>query len=789
MSPQDLLERLSASWNSLKKRWSAPFRTIALTCFWGALFAWASVSLYRAIAPRLEYPDLEDDTLIFTPIAIQESHGKSFGEVFRFVFHLAHEYGIPSLNIYWHLMQRFLGLEVKYYSLSLFALHHLNALLFWVLLARGFRMGIAASAFSAIFFLVYSPQFHAYLWPISFQHLSVLSGVFLTLILYRETENRIAQGAPRALWWKKATVAAAVLSSLLRVTIFLAPFHIALDIFCTSGSEQEIRRRLRWWTPLFLVYLPFRILSFFRGAEGQAISVRLLFLDLGVPYWVIGALLLAASVSILLFLHRLWKLVNDPLSTVRRRMFAQYSPMTTFIAGCVFALLSLGHIAPWILAFKLSWIPEASLYKTLLYDRWHVVTLPAVLKGGPTLTEALSFFVLLLFAYVCFRSLRERLPFLGWYLVACAGVAQFDTRIPSRYYIYLSPLVAVCVATLISEGGGFVLRKMKLSAKLFLGTAMAGIAAFLILAHTTTLQTRLSLSRLPGLITHYDYVLAAETIRQDLASHPEKAEHLRQPQGGLHVCGIQPAWFFMQNHAMIAPDWDAETFHPFKYVLGATLHWPIERATEVRVNGPCRPGEICYAVARDGVYDAEGNNLDPFYRNFKEGMRRFYAGENREALAMLTEAVQARPFFFRYLAPGIPPEEFSHPSGRTLLELINQLTWWIIPTQEFRFEWVKKEHLNHLHALAVMAYLEDLEGIRSRSSQTLETLKKIAIRKGEQGQHPLQWGDIQRITDGLSNPKSRVKIRDFLIEKEKIRSVPLWVKPGEPEEPMEISGT
>ena len=212
-----------------------------------------AASFLIALYPQIKGHVFEEDLLWFVPAVARQTEGLSILKLINYFFaSLPTWYASPALKIYTFAALRLFGPLAQYFIFISIMVHFLcSALLF--LLCRNLGLNSRISFLSALMYLVLFAHFHAYMWPMAFQHLIVVFFILAGLVLYLKTIKRINQGRNYRPFFI-AAIAVNLVASFCSFSILILPLIILTHIlFCARGNKERIRQ-YDMWLPVFIIY-------------------------------------------------------------------------------------------------------------------------------------------------------------------------------------------------------------------------------------------------------------------------------------------------------------------------------------------------------------------------------------------------------------------------------------------------------------------------------------------------------------------------------------------------------
>lgn len=377
----------------------------------------------------------ETDLGWMLPMMRQHLEGRSLPEVLKFLFSPAPlRLGQPLLKLFLFPAAAW-GWPIGALVAMAAALHGLNALM---VAGVGRRLGFSAwtSGSASVVYLCLFAHFHSVLWPPASQHLLAVTSILGILWLYLKTEERPGSGQPsRGLF--RMTLAAAAVSSLGRSAV-LAPLLVLTHLLLISPDCKERLRRFDRWLPLFALFLIYPAISF--SFVGDPIFNDKI-AHLPGPDVIKMASLIGLGITALALLRAMLK--RPPPAAWRWWLWAGVAAAwaALVLRDHRQLLLPYNGLVPWTALWASFLDPFRSALGTDSTLPYHYLTAQISLLS---LTLSVAGAVLFLKVFAAKEKGLRLLPV--WYAVCLIYIlnyySSYPVRIPSRYFIYLSPVFA-----------------------------------------------------------------------------------------------------------------------------------------------------------------------------------------------------------------------------------------------------------------------------------------------------------------------------------------------------------
>lgn len=629
--------------------------------------------------------------------------------------------GQPVLKIYLWLGQAFFHGAMTPLVLIAVAMHLANAVLLYVL-SRQLALGRRVSLCAALIYLTFFAHFHAYLWPTAFQHLVAVTTILGLVTAYAHAE-RLGAGHRAARGWYVAVLGLTLMASLQRSTL-IAPALILTHILCCSTSTNDRAARYARWTPLFALYAVYPVLAL------TCVGDPIISTALAQGWWGPGVTTAALLLGIAAGLWAVRWFVRAPAHDRRRWWLTRVVLPAAGLA--VFVLLCLRDHRQLLLPYN-ALLPLGStlasfldpLHTALAFDAVEPYYLLPVQTGVMYLLLAVA--LPALFLAEALPRAPQRLLLVVWYALCLLrlNVGSYLIRIPSRYFIYLSPVAAILLSwAMISIVEGLSARARLRQPLRDLVTA--GFVVLLCAPNVLAIRVALFRGRLANTYDLYDDVRAAHLMQGDL----RKEASMRIRPETIAVQQVLPPP--MQEIAPSAPH-RPEAHDTFRAVMVSVFGDPAMRSVRVNDAPASVEAHAVYVISVARVHTAAGEDIDPFTRLMDSALDRLIAGHEAEALALFRQAIAARPFLLRYLLAPCDLDDARWVTGgadlRGWTDALGALrAGWVerpVPKYERIAATMRQELSDYLLCLVCAAYLEEQAGHAARSRYWLAQTRLI----------------------------------------------------------------
>lgn len=583
------------------------------------VFAW---TFYRLAVQAV----LENDLWWMIPMVHRAVDGKGAWEVLGYLLSpFPQKLGLPALKILLVLVGEGFGWQLPPILATAVLLHFLNGGLLYFF-GRGLRLSRKVSLLASCLYLCFFPHFHAIVWPTAFQHLAAVATILALLTCVLKIERFEAEGPRTPTGWRIGFWMLAVAASVQRSGL-IAPVCMTVHLLLDRNLQRRWERFGRWM-PFFLffpVYQMFSV-SFFGDVKLSMAVVRW-----PLPFPVRFSILWIGAAAVL-FLVRL---ALQPRKTAAGIWAGR---ALLFSAGAVVAyyllrdkrqlLLPYNLAVPWVAAVSGFLYPVETAMRLNIAHPFHGIP-----SGISAVNLLLALGAVFLFWVLGARHKRSLWILAAWYAVTQLFLlflgSSYPAVIPSRYFIYLSPLVALVFSYVLSYLCAVGVRGLGAPAFLRHGLA-AGVVLGLACANLVAIPLASWRGRLTNSYFTYDYIRVARLIRDD----PERKS------GAITLSGVEPMPFDLRQWSWAGVDPKAHEVLRliFRQTNGLDVKvW--EKNADYRVEG-------------FQLLDRQGREVDPFFRLLEEGRQKIRQADYANARLALRGALRHRPFFLRYVLPG-----------------------------------------------------------------------------------------------------------------------------------------
>lgn len=592
---------------------------------------------FRSLRGEIAGSVAEQDLIWYIPNFTWQTQGLSGLALIQYLLSPSLWYMDPVTKSYFWLCHALFGLQIKYYICVTLCVHLCNALLVYAL-CRRVRLSFLTSYLSALSTLFFFAQFHAYMWPMAFQHIIVAFFMLLGFVLYLKTDELATAGHPFAKYWAMS-LGVNILASFCRFNIIILPAMMLTHILFGSVNDSQKIKRLKTWLPVMAIYLGNPLYSLIGAGDNRA------HIDLtAYSYWLILLIGLAAMTACF-YLFKGYVRLKEVLPT----HFEKYFILTSagLAAGTIFLVRGFTNSIVAVLYATL--IPLIACFKAFLEPlqiaQAGLSTFPYYLI--PAHASITSFFLvaacLIYFISVAAKEFKPLLVLAVWYGMCFIFLVHQDP-IRSRYFIFLAPLFSIMFCTISVRLADFFFSHIRSAHLQRLKTvSILLLFACLFTANIAAIQLTLFRGKLINALNSFEYLKAATLIKNDIQATPGLQVSPQQ----LVILNLPPAPFPAIDYNQITTEPTDRYFNGkaiFSQVFGDNRYFAVSFQAPPTAGTPV----VTYTVNASRI---EKNKLpiDPFFMNLEQGKQQLAAGQTTQARNTFAHAIGHKPFLFQYL--------------------------------------------------------------------------------------------------------------------------------------------
>ncbi len=628
---------------------------------------WVLIILALSLVLHEEWSRIgfEDDQIWYVPVIDAGTRGKDLLDAAGFLADPRHkEYAMFTLNVHTAAILRICGPRPEVFLLVSLGLHAvLSGLVF--LLARSLLLPRTWAHATAMLFFAAFLHADSWRWTMAAQHQHVVLAGLAVLLGAIMSERRRAAGRPDA-GWRALALLAAALGSFCRIANLVIPGAL-LALVIAGETDRERSARLRRWLPALAWWFGYPLVEIAVSrpyAIGFALSA--LPTDLGAPghYLVLATGSIAALAILDRVLARRAASVGGGADAMgegsRGRVGRALSWHRLVPVAAVAVFVAIGGLGMLRIAgaMAVSLVAPGGFAQGAL-NRFHWHYLPV--SGPGDLVYVLAGLGLLAAWWRLVREEGTWAALGGWFLVAGYFLTHSGsvpggsnpTAVPSRYFLYLTPVVLPVLAQTVRAAWLGVAQSLPVTLLVPARLVRAGILVSLAVANVDAFGHQAFRSRMVNAYPSYEGLRAAMLAGSAPWSWP-------RPVRAVRLDGACQAPHRDRFQSFLAHSWDdrfvprAALWRAFGYEEGFTATFDGESRVD--------PGPTI-RIAGLSVADEAGREADPFVVAVARAEGLLAAGDSESARGVLWTAYATRPFLLRFLLGDRPLEDLTLVTG------------------------------------------------------------------------------------------------------------------------------
>lgn len=665
--------------------------------------------LYRPILKSA----FEQDLWWFIPTVSQITEGLSFAKTFGFLFAIKPLWtGVASLKIIAFSILSLFGPQAKYFIFFSILIHFACSYLLFSI-ARKVGMNYRVSLFSALMYLTLFAHFHAYIWPMAFQHLAVTFFTLLVLNFYLKTDQLITSRSPSFRSYWVLTLALNLMASFCRLSILLLPLIILAHIlFCSEGGKDK-SRKYNIWIPLFITYLFYPLITLTYVGD---IKLSMFFSKINIPARYPFLFIFAAA-----FLF-LFSLILFFLQNYRPKRISRWI-LVIISSGIFLALLGLKDIGLLtsmknLLLFYNLLVPFAGLLASFLHPIQNALLIDSssvdhfIPPQVDVFNMLLTLLLIAVFVKVFVCRNKGLIVFLAWYLVSFLYL-NLRNPIASRHFIYISPAFCIIFCSVLSYIYSCLMKKARLKI-IYKEIILVLIFIGIFIPNILAIRFEIFRGKLVNTFLIYDYVRVANIIKEDLA----KNSNIRNLTADkIYINGVTPMsyelWSVIWEDALSPID--PLRYDNFRYLLAQVFN--NNSMVNVHINQAPHKGHTFYLVDDKRITNAQGEDIEPFLQLFQKAVKEMELEHYKVAGNLFQKAIDRRPFLLNYVLSKYSLGDLKWiTSGDPMRSWVNRIALGycrdVKPPQEVAhiMTLIDKELDDYIQCLFYFSYLKYLSG-------------------------------------------------------------------------------
>ncbi len=658
---------------------------------WLLVFVAFTFYLWMQLSHRIAFQNHIDDLFWMMPYVAKHLDGASLSQSLGFVFSSQTEMGAPSLNIAMLVFYKCFGHFAAGPIFVTFTLHVLLCVLLFTFVSRWSGMGENIAWGVALVFLCFYPHFHSYVWAVAIQHQIVLLFSFVVLDRFMDLSTSTTFSCANWLSW----LAICFLASFARESILALPVGLFLLVFFSSNSLTNFRERLVWAGPGILLLVGYRCVEIVRMTWGWQVENFAGNRAGGMWHWLknlrvwtgdyfeahFGSRLMGALFASLilwsilsglglLFWLLIRKIERSRGASIANRLFQPRVKWRLATLICVGAVTFV-FWGFWRLGFKELMsifssvlFPTKNVFNHLTFMRWQMMDFLPRLRPNAFISVFLCFASLLALVQQ-FR--RQRYWFLVLFLQSLMifgylkemQKTHIGVSVPSRYALYLTPLVVVSIGYLVWEIWNYFSPRLSAFMRRFaVGMALLLLFCCLVM-NIVAIERRVrvtTLSDAAGLFPAIFSMQMGDLARQFLDRQPEPLNRPLRIYADSRVLDYHIAVFTEFFPGEIFPD--DSPFHPVAFGIQSELIPPrYSRAIRVELTSDRKAADL--NICGSTWCDQNQEPIDESERRVSHAEKMMARHDYLDAFRELTPVLKREPFVLRMvLEPGQSYSDF-----------------------------------------------------------------------------------------------------------------------------------
>lgn len=665
---------------------------------------------YRSINHEIAGSFFGQDLLWFIPNFVWQTQNLHAFALIKYLLTPSLWFMDPMTKTYFFACLSLFGLQAKYFMAVALCVHVCNALLFYFFCRRA-GLSFQVAYFSALSMLFFFAQFHAYLWPMAFQHVIIVFFVLLGLNLYLKTDGLIVRNQKITVYWS-LSLFVNLLASFCRFNVIILPIMMLTHIlFCSSDDSQKIRK-LKIWLPIIAVYLGNPLFSLVYVGDNRA---NLYFASHS--YWVLlfcGITALTAG----FYGFKGYVKLKEGLPKNFERYFLLAGALLVgggilYVRHFSNSFFAIGYslFAPFIACFKSFLEPLQTAQSLMSAVAYYLIPVHASIVSSLLVALCILYFIL-----VSLKEHKALLILFVWYL-ACYVYLVHQDPIRSRYFIYLAPLFSVIFCVVVVRLIGFLFPNLK-------RVVIPLLFALLFVSNISAIKLALFREKLVNTLDSYEYIKAATLIKEDISGVALNPEQLL-------VLNLPPIPFRELGFEEITPEPTDDYFIAktvFRQIFGDKNYFNVSFQKR---SGGITPSTTY--VFDNGEIERDHKPIDPFFIYFNLAKQQLKDRRFIEARESFLKAIQRRPFLFRYVLGKMEFDDLRWVgNGGSFSDWLNEVKWDnqsvdrdFISNMQLTFSDFRRELNATMECLFYLSYLENRLGNKEQEMQWIHQLKAL----------------------------------------------------------------
>lgn len=579
------------------------------------------------------------DSISAVPNVFQHIQGKSFNQIIDFIFSsspftIGNREGSGEIyyKVYMTVIILLFGPSAKYFIIFSVLLHIINSGLLF-LLSRKTGLNFKISFFAALLYLNLFAHFESYLWPMAFQHLATIFFILLVLNLYLKTEQLMDKG-DKYLKYYIITLISNLAASFCRPSILMLPASIFCHIIFSPENDKNRINKYQVWLPIFLTYLIYPLIRLTYVYDNQ-LSMLLSRLRLPMEY-------LPIFIICLTFLFSVWVILR-----ISPKYYEWKKVKWIFIISLSFVfLLLLRNKAKILLLPYLGLTPYYYSLISFLQPFTTVLVSPKAFYHNHIQLQIDIFdylfglLILTLFISEYLYLWRKMILLFIIYLICLVYIPSF--LIPSRYFIYISPLFCISLCAVLVVFYDKFMDNIKLNI-IIKDSLFIIIFIFLCILNVIAIKLTMIKNNIDSTYFIYDDIRVAQLIKNDIK------KYVNNPSGeNIYIDNVLPL-SYKETWGFDSEDIDSNEFYNLRFALVQMFNDNSMLNVKINQNHPENGKYYEYKIDGDKIINSIGMNIDQFSNYFEEGKYSMINNQNENAIVLFEKAIGEKPFLIKYI--------------------------------------------------------------------------------------------------------------------------------------------
>lgn len=635
-----------------------------------------SALFLKVIYTQIVKSVFELDLLWCIPTIARETEGLSYIKLISYLLRpLPLWFEVPSVKVYIFFLLSLFGPLAKNFIFASILFHFCCSILLF-LVSKKLGLSSRISFLSALIYLTLFAHFHAYMWPMAFQHLIVVFFVLLGLNFYLKTDRLISKGENFYPFFI-LTLLISLVTSFCSLSILILPAMIIMHILLCLESNKDRIRKYDIWLPLFIIYLIYLLVKFGVGDVRLTTVFRPL-----IPLFskndalniFIHKINIPTKLSILFLMGASCLLIFRAILVVYQRYELRRVLKRTLITAAIIVILLLikfGGLKRLLIPYNII-VPFVGILASFLQPLQNALLIDSIRPYHfiplqlSVFNFLLSFCILVLFIKNFVFNHRQLVILFIFYICNMIYLYLWNP-ITSRYFIYLSPLFCIIFCATFDYLYSYLTKSIRFK---IVTKEVVLILIFVSICIPNLLAIKLALFRgkMANTFLTYDYTRVADAIKRDLI----KSDSIKQVRRKvIYINNVIPITFTQTEDFSVSDLRNDNVKFVFKQVFN-------DASIDVKVNEVSKEdrSHINYFLLLDGygINDMKGKNIVAFSQYFRQALEELQLNKYMDAIDLLNKAIEERPYLLNYVLGGLKLEDLKWiTNGNDMRAWINKI--------------------------------------------------------------------------------------------------------------------